>query len=100
MHILLLINLSVKWQDQNENIQGEEEGEEEGGGEHCLEVVAASEEIELQIQHILDKINSFTQQVLLSAYQPVFQILHFRFAVSSAVIRNKTRYVLSVVPMV
>jgi hypothetical protein len=52
-------------------------------------VVVASEEIELQIQRILDKIDAFTQQVLLSAYLPIFPIWNFRFAVSSGIINNK-----------
>ncbi|KAJ4747001.1 knotted 1-binding protein [Rhynchospora pubera] len=62
----------IKLSDPKEGIEGE------GEGEHC---VAASEETELQIQRILDKINSFTQQVseILEAGKALFKDLSTDF---------------------
>ncbi|KAJ1704672.1 hypothetical protein LUZ63_004451 [Rhynchospora breviuscula] len=63
----------IKLSDPKETIEGE--------GEHCVEVAAASEETELHIQRILDKINSFTQQVseILEAGKALFKDLSTEF---------------------
>ncbi|XP_078170277.1 knotted 1-binding protein [Carex rostrata] len=69
----------IKLSDQEEGIHREEE--EEGEGEHSLVVIGVSEETELQIQRILDRINSFTQQVseILEAGKALFKDLSAQF---------------------